>query len=83
MFLSGQFILSVFTELDIFIQFGNRTGILMSNGETVLQPSEGCTDRDLEENGWRDLFSKNWTGSMRLEYVWQVVSQLISDSILL
>ena len=58
MYLSGQFVLSVFTELDIFIQFGNRTGILMSNGETVLQPSEGCTDREIWkfcENGWRDL----------------------------
>ena len=58
MFLRGQFVLSVFTELDIFIQFGNRTGILMSNGETVLQPSEGCTDREIWkfcENGWRDL----------------------------
>ena len=63
---------TVFTALNNYLQIGNRTGILMSNGETVLQPSEGCTAREI------------WTGSiLRLEYVWQVVSQLISDSILL
>ena len=40
------------TVLNNYLQIGNRTGILMSNVETVLQPSEGCTAERLR----RDLF---------------------------